>query len=85
MKAYTQPVTLASALPGAGNHAIQDLDVCGPTAVADHFSLIVSPQAFGLAVTALQYGSPVKLAKFDKTYCTYTSAFPFVPPRVCGG
>ncbi|KAL8276684.1 hypothetical protein RQP46_010952 [Phenoliferia psychrophenolica] len=62
----------SSNLPGAGNHAIQDLDVCGPSAVADHFTLIASPQAFGLAVAALEHGSPVDLSKFDKTYCTYT-------------
>ncbi|KAL8281281.1 hypothetical protein RQP46_006315 [Phenoliferia psychrophenolica] len=67
-----QIIDSTSILPGAGNHALQDLDVCGPTAVSEHFTLIVSPQAFGLAFTALEYGSPVDLSKFDKTYCTYT-------------
>ncbi|KAK4706145.1 hypothetical protein P7C70_g46, partial [Phenoliferia sp. Uapishka_3] len=65
-------VQTTSYLPGAGNHAIQDLDVCGPSAVSEHFTLIVSPQAFGLAFAALEHGSPVDLSKFDKTYCTYT-------------
>ncbi|KAL8276685.1 hypothetical protein RQP46_010953 [Phenoliferia psychrophenolica] len=67
-----QLIDSTSYLPGAGNHAIQDLDVCGPSAVSDHFMLAVSPQAFGLAVAALEFGSPVDLSKFDQTYCTYT-------------
>ena len=62
-----QLIDSTSNLPGAGNHAIQDLDVCGPSAVADHFMLIVSPQAFGLAFAALEHGSPVDLTKSDKT------------------
>ncbi|KAL8286142.1 hypothetical protein RQP46_004630 [Phenoliferia psychrophenolica] len=60
-----------SRLPGAGNHAIQDQDVCGWTAVSEHFALIMSPQAFGLAFAALVYGSPVDLTKFDTSYCLY--------------
>ncbi|KAL8281257.1 hypothetical protein RQP46_006291 [Phenoliferia psychrophenolica] len=67
-----QLVDSTSVLPGAGNHAIQDLDVCGPSAVAEHFTLIMSPQAFGLVFAALEHGSPVDLSKFDKAYCTYT-------------
>lgn len=61
-----------SYLPGAGNHAIQD--VCGPTAAAEHFSLVVSPQAFGIALAALVHGSPVDLSKMDRAYCEYSES-----------
>ena len=54
------------------------MNVCGFTAVSEHFTLIVSPQAFGLAFAALEYGSPVNLAKFDKErFCGYTSSSSF--------
>lgn len=32
-----------SILPGADNYALQQLDVCGPLHLADHFTMIVDP------------------------------------------
>ncbi|KAM0748055.1 alpha/beta-hydrolase [Meredithblackwellia eburnea MCA 4105] len=65
------PLGPTSFLTGAGVHALQDVDVCGPTHVADHFSMVVDPAAFGLALTTLEKGGPVDLADFDRSYCTY--------------
>lgn len=53
-----------SILPGAENHAIQDLDVCGPLALAEHFAMIIEPASFSLAMARIVPG-----AKFSKFNC----------------
>ncbi|KAL8283829.1 hypothetical protein RQP46_005261 [Phenoliferia psychrophenolica] len=42
-----------------------------PGHVADHFSMIVDPAAYGLALLALEHGGPANITLFDKAYCTY--------------
>ncbi|KAL8287233.1 hypothetical protein RQP46_003685 [Phenoliferia psychrophenolica] len=66
----------SSLLIGAGNHALQDMDICGPSHVADHLSIIVDPAAYGLALAALENGGPVNVTTFDTEYCTYFSTPP---------
>lgn len=51
-------------LPGAENVAIQDPDVCGPLALAEHFTMLVEPASFALAMTKIVPG-----AEFSKSYC----------------
>jgi len=60
-----------SVLPGAANFALQDLDICGPAHVADHFMMVVDPAAYGLALDALSNPGPADASRFDPTYCTY--------------
>ncbi|KAL8279509.1 hypothetical protein RQP46_008071 [Phenoliferia psychrophenolica] len=64
-------LSASSYLPGAGVHALQDDDICGPTHVADHFTMIFDPAAYGLVLAALENGGPVDTALFDKSFCTY--------------
>lgn len=56
----------------------------GLTHVVDHIALVVDPAAYVLALTALQYGSPVNIDKFDKTYCLGISAC-FLASLLCFG
>jgi len=61
-----------SILPSADNYALQDLTVCGPTHIAEHFVMVVDPAAFEIAKLAIGAGAGhTPIAKFDKRYCTY--------------
>ncbi|KDQ18211.1 hypothetical protein BOTBODRAFT_185568 [Botryobasidium botryosum FD-172 SS1] len=57
-------------LDGASIVRLQDLDICGPTKVVDHFLMVVDATAFGLAYNALLNGGHVDRATFDRAYCT---------------
>ncbi|GAA5822314.1 hypothetical protein JCM5353_001569 [Sporobolomyces roseus] len=61
-----------SRLTGASVHALQDLDVCGPAYVADHFTIIVSSAAYFLALDALENGGNADPSRIDRSACFWT-------------
>ncbi|KAL8276964.1 hypothetical protein RQP46_010599 [Phenoliferia psychrophenolica] len=78
----TGPFGPTSYLEGAGVHSLQDGDVCGPAHIADHFAMTTDAAAYGLAVAALEYGSPVDMAKFDRAaFCTQLGLIPPIVKR----
>ncbi|GAA6022950.1 hypothetical protein JCM11491_005480 [Sporobolomyces phaffii] len=58
-----------SALSGASVHAMQDLDVCGPGYIADHFTMIVSSVAYALTVDALTHDGNANPARINRAAC----------------
>ncbi|KAF7983295.1 hypothetical protein HWV62_22959 [Athelia sp. TMB] len=61
-----------SILPGADNYALQDLDVCGPLHLCDHFTMVVDPAAYGIALLALGAGSgTTPISEFNSLYCSF--------------
>ncbi|GAA5925985.1 esterase/lipase family protein [Sporobolomyces koalae] len=62
-------VPATSRLNGASVHAMQDLDVCGPGYIADHFTMIVSSAAYALALDALTHNGYADPARVSKAAC----------------
>ncbi|GAA5910103.1 esterase/lipase family protein [Sporobolomyces salmoneus] len=58
-----------SRLNGASVHAMQDLDVCGPGYVADHFTMIVSSVAYALTLDALTHDGNADPSRLTKAAC----------------
>ncbi|GAA5846710.1 hypothetical protein JCM3766R1_002888 [Sporobolomyces carnicolor] len=62
-------VPATSYLSGASVHAMQDLNVCGPGYVADHFTMIVSSVAYALTVDALTHNGNADPSRINKAAC----------------